>query len=100
LTTLGQKISASSTRITQGCLRAFFDVTLIFGAILPPTELSKPPYAEERVGITMSWEHLRALRDVLTQRLDNYESQIGAIRKPDPKAEFKPNTRSRKRKPS
>ena len=54
----------------------------------------------------MSWEHLKELRDVLNVRLENYESQIGAIRDPsavsapEQKAESKPSTKSKKRKPS
>ena len=71
-------VHASRARISEN----FFDVTLVFGAIRPPAALTGAPYVEESVGVTMSWEHLKELRDVLNVRLENYESQIGAIRDP------------------
>ncbi len=91
---------ANRARVSEN----FFDVSLIFSAILPRVEISgTPPYVEERVGVTMSWEHLKALRDVLTERIENYEADMGPIRdlaeapsakpkkpKPTPKSRKKP----------
>ena len=95
-------IHANRARLSEN----FFDATLVFSSILPPTEGVELPYIEEQIGITMSWEHLKALVDVLAERLENYESQLGAIRArpgeitPSPKAESKPRAKSRKVKAS
>lgn len=93
-------IHANRARVSEN----FFDASLIFSAILPSVEVAgTPPYLEERVGVSMSWEHLRALRDILTERIENYEAQMGPIRdlteapsakpkkpKPTPKSRKKP----------
>lgn len=49
----------------------FYDVALIFGQIVPQYE--DEPIIEDKVSITMSWEHLKALGDGIQQIIANYE---------------------------
>jgi hypothetical protein len=60
---------------------SFHDIRLIFAGIIVPHDPESPaPYVEERAGITMSWEHAKALRDLLTRMIDGYEATTGPIR--------------------
>jgi hypothetical protein len=57
-----------------------FDVSLEFGYLVPQgsKEEAVPPAWLVRVG--MSWEHLRALHQLIGDQLASYEEQVGSIR--------------------
>jgi len=69
-----------------GSAMTFYDLRLIFGQILfgPGEE----PVIEDRCSITMPWEHVLAMRDLLNRVIDNYERDSGKIR-PQPENEAK-----------
>lgn len=56
----------------------FYDVRFIFGQITanPKDEM----HIEDRVGVTMSWEHARQFRDLLNRLLEAYEKENGEVR--------------------
>ncbi len=61
---------------------SFFDVSITFGEIVPAGDVNTAPQIEDRVSVTMSWEHLKALGDAISGVLGNYEQSQGAIRTP------------------
>jgi hypothetical protein len=59
---------------------SFYDLRLNFGQVtVGPNET---PIIEEHASVTMTWEHVRALRDLLTRLLLDYEASNGSVRKP------------------
>lgn len=54
----------------------FYDVNIVFGQVMPPdpNKDDKTPYTLERASVSMSWEHLRALTDLINKRLALYEA--------------------------
>jgi len=63
----------------------FYGLSIVFGQIVPaihrtpgePTEL----VVEDRVTVTMSIEHARALADVLQEHIQKYEDKQGPVRR-------------------
>ena len=53
---------------------------LMFGHIVPNYAGSKEPHIEDTVGVTMAWEHMKALVTALNTAIDGYEKENGAIR--------------------
>ena len=62
-------------------LASQYDLSLLFGQIMvnPDGE----PLLHEAASVTMTWEHAKRLRDVLTNVLDNYERTRHAMKQPD-----------------
>jgi hypothetical protein len=60
----------------------FFDIQIIFGQILSPDPTSM--YVEDRVSITMTMEHARALEKALHDALEQYEKRSGPVRAAPP----------------
>lgn len=59
----------------------FWDILMIFGHVLLSHEdVAKEPHIEDSVGLTMSWEHAKALANALTTAVENYEKEHGPIR--------------------
>jgi hypothetical protein len=58
----------------------FYDVNLLVGEIQGGMA-EELPYVEDRVAITMSWEHLKALGGAIQKAVTDYEKHgFGAIR--------------------
>jgi hypothetical protein len=57
----------------------FWDFTMTFGETVFDTFGDKP-YIEDRVSVSMSWEHTKALYKSLEQIVSSYERQNGEIR--------------------
>ncbi len=55
----------------------FYDLRLVFGQTVTD---AGSPRVDERAAVTMGWEHIRALRDVLDRLLTEYEEEHGPIR--------------------
>jgi hypothetical protein len=69
LTTYANNVGSASSR---------YDVRLVFGQVtFGPGE---EPYIEDRAAVTMCWEHVVALRDLLTRLISQYENKEGKIR--------------------
>jgi hypothetical protein len=60
----------------------FFDLSIVFGQIVSPTNESM--LIEDRLAVTMSIEHAKALMMALQDMLATYEKTHGQIRKPSP----------------
>ena len=65
-----------------------YDLRLIFGQIVfgPDEE----PHIEDSVSITMAWEHVLPLRDLLTRVTEKFEHDYGPIRVKFPQASTEP----------
>jgi hypothetical protein len=66
---------------TANILSGFFDVSLIFGVI----EVDLSPEArkvsiQDRVSVRMSWEHAKALADLIHSKIDDYQKLNGPLR--------------------
>jgi len=60
---------------------SFWDVTLTFGAInTTGGDDSSRPVIDDMVSVTMSWEHAKALSEVLVKRVQKYEEAHGKLR--------------------
>jgi hypothetical protein len=59
-----------------------FDISLVFGEIMG-SEDGKTVNVEQRVRVTMSPQHAKALVMVLAENLHNYEKNIGPIPLPE-----------------
>ena len=57
----------------------FYDMLLVFGQLLSKPG-TKDPYIEDRVAITMAWEHVGPLRDLLDRLLKKYVGTHGQVR--------------------
>lgn len=68
-------VEVYSSNVNAGA--SFQDLRLIFGQILIGTD---EPHIEDRAAVTMSWEHTKALRDLLNRLLEEYEVETGPIR--------------------
>jgi hypothetical protein len=61
---------------------SFFDVSITFGELVPSLH-KVAPKIQDRVTVTMSWEHLKALYEALSKIIAGYEQSQGAkIRTP------------------
>jgi Protein of unknown function (DUF3467) len=62
-----------------GIRASAFDVSVEFGHAIPASEgeVQIPP--NWLVRVAMSWEHARALRDLLDKQLEAYETQVGPL---------------------
>lgn len=60
----------------------FFDLSIVFGQIVSPSNDSM--LIEDKIVVTMSIEHARALMLALQDTLATYEKTHGQIRKPAP----------------
>jgi len=60
----------------------FFDIQITFGQILSPDP--KSMYIEDRVAVTMTMEHARALEKALHDGIDQYEKIHGPVRPAPP----------------
>jgi hypothetical protein len=65
-------VHANSASVAE----TFWDTMIVFGAVVPRTD-QESPVIEERVGVSMSWEHLKALYRVLGRRIQKYEQTNG-----------------------
>jgi hypothetical protein len=63
---------------TCGFATNFYSVTLVFGGVV--SRQAKGPYVEDRAAVAMSWEHAKALADILTSNIEAYEKQNGLVR--------------------
>ena len=61
-----------------GASSNFYDVRLIFGQLIADPKADV--YIEDRVTVTMAWEHAKQFRDLLTQLIDAYEKDNGELR--------------------
>lgn len=59
---------------SAGLATTFYDVTVIFGEITG-TAPGIVPKIEDRVGVAMSWEHLKALYVALGRAIATYEAE-------------------------
>lgn len=60
---------------------SFNDLRMVMGAIVDNRgKREAPPVIEERVAVTMAWEHAKSLRDLLTRMIDAYEKENGLLR--------------------
>lgn len=57
----------------------FYDVNLVFGEI-HNSYSNDAPTIEDKVAITMTWEHLRALGTAIQKAVAEYEKTAGPIR--------------------
>src|SRR5947209_3922670 len=69
-------VSAYSNSATFGL--NFFDMTMVFGQIVSPTPLTM--LIEDRVAVTMSLEHAKALLRGLQDTIAAYEKTHGPVR--------------------
>jgi len=65
----------NTTRISS----AFFDIQMHFGETIQTSNLEEITRA--RVIVVMTPEHAKALADLLTKTLDDYEVQFGKLRR-------------------
>jgi hypothetical protein len=56
----------------------FYDITLIFGYVVPDAFKPGETQIEDRVAVTMSWEHAKALVNGLRSVVEQYESENNA----------------------
>jgi hypothetical protein len=56
-----------------------FDISLEFGYVVPPGEGEAPPVPNWRVRVAMSWEHARAMLQLLEEQIQAYEDKVGPI---------------------
>jgi hypothetical protein len=54
----------------------FYDANLLFGEI-QRTLTDEAPYIEDRVAVTMTWEHLKALDRAIQKAIAEYEKHGG-----------------------
>jgi len=67
----------------------FYDLSLLFGQAVGAPSKDKP-YIEDRVSVTLAWEHVGPLRDLIDRLLKGHEEAYGPIRKqPQPPAKKK-----------
>jgi hypothetical protein len=57
----------------------FYDLRFLFGQIIAGPKID--PHIEDRVSVTMSWEHARQFRALLDRLIKGYEANTGPIRK-------------------
>lgn len=70
-------VHSNSARLAEN----FYDIQIIFGAVIPrPKE--ELPAIEERVAVSMSWEHAKALYLAVKRSVDAYEGAHGPLRSP------------------
>jgi hypothetical protein len=69
---------------TAGFGVGFYDFQIIFGRIVSghSKDENVEPYIEDIAGVTMSWEHAKALATSLSKVIDSYELDHGKIRQP------------------
>jgi len=76
-----------STYANQANLAAsFFDARLIFSEMMVEATktaegITVPLVMEEKVAISMSWEHVKGLAVLLAKRVEDYEKRYGQLRK-------------------
>ena len=68
-------VYANNTNASAG----FYDLRLIFGEISGKPGQEKP-IIEDRVSVTLAWEHVGPLRDLLDRLLAEYERKYGPPR--------------------
>jgi len=68
-------VHANGTRVSEN----FYDAIIVFNQVVPPdpSQGDKVPYVLECASVSMSWEHLQALADLLNKRLKLYEERHG-----------------------
>ena len=66
---------------------SFYDLRLVFGQVIIPQV--KEPYIEDRASITITWEHVGPLRDLLDRMLKTYQAEYGPARRIDSSKEEK-----------
>jgi hypothetical protein len=71
-------VYANSATVSE----TFWDITLIFGEVIPSPG-QNTAVVEDRVGVTMSWEHAKALCEVFKRQVDDYERKFGPLRNPN-----------------
>ena len=59
---------------------SFYDLRLIFGQVVVDPGREKP-FVEDRVSVTLTWEHVGPLLDLLDKLLKAHELEHGPIRK-------------------
>jgi hypothetical protein len=64
---------------TAGIRGGPFDASLEFGYVIPPGEGEDPRPPIWAVRVAMSWEHVRALHELLGAQLKKYEAQVGKL---------------------
>jgi hypothetical protein len=64
---------------------SFFDASITFGEVMP-TVPDTSPHIADRVTITMSWEHLKALHNAIGSLMENFEktNQVKIRQPPTP----------------
>ncbi|MGD0774286.1 MAG: DUF3467 domain-containing protein [Candidatus Solibacter sp.] len=69
---------------TAGFAVGFYDFEIIFGRIVSGHSKDENihPYIEDVTGVTMSWEHAKALASGLSKVIESYEVEQGKIREP------------------
>ncbi len=60
----------------------FYDLKILFSNIIIGIP-NEEPHIEDRAWVSLSWEHAKALRDILSERILDYEKIVGPIRDRD-----------------
>jgi hypothetical protein len=67
-------IHANNTNATRG----FFDISLVFGELILIPGPDPQSYIDDKVQVSMSWEHAKAINKLLERSINEYEEKNNA----------------------
>jgi Protein of unknown function (DUF3467) len=70
-----QLVYANAAGIRGGA----FDCSIEFAYVIPPSEGEEPQPPLWQIRVAMSWEHARALQQLLEDQLQKYEGAVGEL---------------------